>query len=204
MPETPDASRRTYAAILDERRTGVQAQLSAILAQAKPTLVWEIGCGHGHFLTAYAAAHPEHTCIGVDMESARIERAVLKRDRARLTNLHFVRAEARLFLAALPAGLTFDWIFVLFPDPWPKLRHHKHRLIQPEFLAALAAHASAHCRLCFRTDHTAYFSAARRVFAEADGWQITDEPWPFEFETVFQSRAPAYQSLIVRRSGPRH
>jgi tRNA (guanine-N7-)-methyltransferase len=106
-------------------------------------VVLEIGCGHGHFLTAYAAAHPEKFCVGFDIEIDRIERAGRKRRRAELEkNLAFVRAEATEFFAALPAHARFSEVFVLFPDPWPKRRHHKNRMIRPESLSALAARAA--------------------------------------------------------------
>ncbi len=167
---------------------------------------WEIGCGHGHFLTAYAQAHPKETCIGVDIVSDRIERAVRKRDRAKLANLHFLHADARLFLEQLPADVTFQRLFVLFPDPWPKLRHHKHRIMQPEFLTEAASHAAPGARLYFRTDFRPYYDDTKLVFAEHPRWEVMvddtkpgTERWPFEFETVFQSRAAeGYHSLIAR------
>ena len=80
----------------------------------------EIGAGHGHFLTAYAAAHPERTCVGLDIIAERVERANRKKNRARLDNLHFLHASAEDFLASLPENVRFADVFVLFPDPWPK------------------------------------------------------------------------------------
>jgi len=165
--------------------------------------VLEIGCGHGHFLTAYAAAHPEKFCVGFDIVLDRIVRAGRKRTRAELEkNLAFVRAEATEFLAALPEHARFTEIFILFPDPWPKRRHHKNRMIRPEILSALAARAlgGAHAtRLYFRTDHAPYFADARQTIAEHPAWQIAPPgtPWPFEFQTVFQGRAEGFQSLIA-------
>jgi tRNA (guanine-N7-)-methyltransferase len=84
--------------------------------------VWELGCGHGHFLTAYAAAHPDQLCLGVDLSGERVARAQRKQHRAQLENLYFLRADARLFLEALPPTAKCSAIYVLFPDPWPKLR----------------------------------------------------------------------------------
>lgn len=193
------APQPTYAAILADRRQEVQRQLDPILA-THPRFLCEVGCGHGHFLTAYAAAHPGTTCIGIDLEEKRIARAVRKRDRAKLTNLHFIRAEAGLFLEALPVSAEISHLFLLFPDPWPKLRHHKHRLIRPAFLAAAAAHAAPGCRLYFRTDYRPYFDDALAVVRDSPPWQPVEEPWPFEFETVFQSRAPSHHSFIARRA----
>jgi tRNA (guanine-N7-)-methyltransferase len=162
------------------------------------TFVWELGCGHGHFLTAYAQAHPHLRCIGIDIASERIERALRKRDRARLANLFFVQADARLFLETLPAGAAFSELFILFPDPWPKLRHHKHRILQADFLTLAAGRAMGNARICFRSDSSAYAAQAARILKSHPDWRIANEEWPFEFCTVFQSRAPGYESLIAR------
>jgi tRNA (guanine-N7-)-methyltransferase len=177
-------------------------ELRTALARQFPTggeLVWEVGCGHGHFLAAYAARHPEVACVGVDLSGDRIERALRKRDRARLANLHFFRAEAGLFLEVLPAEVRITDTFVLFPDPWPKLRHQKHRVLQPRFLHALAAHATPTARLFFRTDFRPYFDETRALLAQNRDWRLVDSAWPFEFETVFQSRAASYDSLVASR-----
>lgn len=188
-----------FHAELERRRTALEAHFRHILPRGG-AFTWELGSGHGHFLTAYATAHPEKLCIGVDIVSERVERALRKRDRANLENLFFVHAEARLFLETLPPDAWVSELFILFPDPWPKVRHHKHRILQPGFLTAVAQRSRENSRLCFRTDHTAYFSRAQHVVREHPAWQTSAEAWPFEFNTVFQSRAPEYQSLIARRA----
>eukprot|EP01031_Cornospumella_fuschlensis_P051694 gene51694-63201_t len=156
---------------MEERRRDLRARFTQILPATKP-FVWEIGCGHGHFLTAYAQAHPDETCIGVDLVSERIERANKKRDRAKLANLHFLHAEARLFLDTLPTEARFSRLFVLFPDPWPKLRHHKHRIMQPDFLSDAAKRAGEGARLFFRTDFTPYFDDTRLVLTDHPAWSL--------------------------------
>jgi tRNA (guanine-N7-)-methyltransferase len=160
-----------------------------------------VGCGHGHFLTAYAAAHPQQSCIGIDIASDRIGRAERKRTRARLANLHFVRADAEDFLAAMPTGARFTAIFILFPDPWPKRRHHKHRVMTAGFLSAAAAAAGQGTGLFFRTDHEPYYlEAAAEVRSHRD-WEESDPgAWPFEEATVFQRRAERHFSLVALRS----
>lgn len=183
---------------LAQRRETLQAAFGKIFPPGKSAFVWEVGCGHGHFLTAYAQAHPEKLCVGIDLASDRIARAIRKRDRARLANLHFIQAEARFFLEALPPEARFSDVFILFPDPWPKLRHHKHRILQPAFLDAVASRMGEGGRLLFRTDYEPYFQDAAAVVDVHAQWRRVDEPWPFEFETVFQSRAPSYHSLIAR------
>ena len=202
VPQADDApASPAYAAVLEQRRQDLRAQLQRILAPNIPFL-WEVGAGHGHFLTAYAAAHCDKVCIGIDLMEDRVDRAMRKRDRAALANLHFLRAEARLFLQTLPVGAQISEVFVLFPDPWPKLRHHKHRVLQPQFLSELAGHATRNCRLYFRTDHREYFESARDVIRESVHWRLIESSWPFEFETVFQRRAEQHDSLIAELRGP--
>ena len=191
-----------YTNIIEARREGLRRDLDRILPGAS-RLVLEIGCGHGHFLTAYAAAHPDRTCIGIDLASERVERAEKKRLRAKLANLHFLQAEARLFVDTLPPSTTLSGVFILFPDPGPKLRHNKHRILQSAFLRQLAAHAELDCPLYFRTDFAPYFAAALETFAGDPHWQLdSGSQWPFECETVFQQRADDYQSLVARCKSP--
>ena len=187
-----------HVARIIQRRSILSDQV-AKLVPPKSSFVWEIGCGHGHFLAAYAAAHPTDLCIGVDISFDRIERGLRKRNRAQLGNLHFVHADALDFLDALPAGATFSAIFILFPDPWPKRRHHKNRILQPEFLTAAAKRAGQGTRLHFRTDHAPYFGDSELIIRQHPDWQIVSEPWPFEQETVFQSRATSHHSLTATR-----
>lgn len=186
---------------MEDRRRDLRDRFVPIFAHNQ-SFVWEIGCGHGHFLTAYAQAHREQLCIGVDIVSERIERAVRKRDRAQLPNLHFIHAEARLFLETLPSGVSFSCLFVLFPDPWPKLRHHKHRIMQPDFLSDAADRAGEGARLYFRTDFTPYYLDTKVVLQEHTDWSLAPnevESWPFEHQTVFQSRVESFHSLIAVR-----
>jgi tRNA (guanine-N7-)-methyltransferase len=194
---TEKSPKPVYGDLVAERLLTLQTFLDRAVPGTSHFL-WEVGCGHGHFLTAYATAHPNKTCIGVDIASDRIERAVRKKNRAGLSNLHFLRADANLFLRALPATAQISEVFILFPDPWPKSRHHKHRLLQPDFLNAVAARAAPNCRIYFRTDDPAYFKHASSVVRAAAAWTFSTEPWPFEFETVFQSRADAHQSWIAQ------
>jgi len=171
-----------------------------IVSGARP-LTLEIGCGHGHFLAAYATAFPQEFCLGFDLISKRIERANRKRELAELGNLAFFKAEATELLLALPEACRLGKIFFLFPDPWPKKRHHKNRLIQTEMLDRLANRAVAGTRLHFRTDHAEYFEWSRELVDAHPLWKrLVDAPWPFEHETYFQKILPdAYQSLIAER-----
>jgi tRNA (guanine-N7-)-methyltransferase len=185
-----------YFARMEERLIILRGKLASLISEKTP-FVWEAGCGHGHFLTAYALANPSSTCIGIDIVRDRILRATRKRDRAKLDHLHFMLAEAHDFLDALPGRATLSAIFILFPDPWPKRRHHKNRLLQPAFFARLSKWVGESTRLYFRTDHEPYFKEVAATISGHTSWQLVDDSWPFELETVFQARALNYYSLVA-------
>lgn len=190
--------REIFDAIRNERLVALRATTAAILPSSGARIVLEIGCGNGHFLTAYAAAHPDRLCVGIDLRLERITKALRKRDRAGLSNLHFLRCEARDFLQELPAGVGLFDIYMLFPDPWPKKRHHKNRLFQTGFLDELAERAGQGSRLFFRTDYRPYFDEALELVAAHARWQPAPAgPFPFEHLTIFQARAPTYHSLCA-------
>jgi tRNA (guanine-N7-)-methyltransferase len=189
---------QAHLARAEQRKCTLGESLQALIPPGT-SLVWEVGCGHGHFLTAYARTHPEDLCVGVDIVRDRIERAARKASRARLPQLHFLIAEAHDFLSMLPAGAEFSSVYVLFPDPWPKRRHHKNRLMQAAFLEKLAERAGERTRLYFRTDFAPYFAEVAAIVRAHSRWESIDEPWPFEAETVFQARAATYFSLVARK-----
>ena len=192
-----------FIARVAERQTALHATLASLIP-APAALTLEIGSGHGHFLTRYATEFPQRLCLGVDLISDRIRRSKRKAERAKLVHCHFVQAEARELIDALPAGVTFTELWVLFPDPWPKKRHHKNRLLQPGFFAMIASRMGKGARLYFRTDHSEYFRVVTALFPGLAGWRIDPSAqWPLEHETVFQARAPSYHSLVaVRTSDP--
>lgn len=166
------------------------------------TCVLEIGCGHGHLLTAYAEAHPEKTCIGIDIIADRITRANRKKNRARLANVHFINTSAEDFFAIFPSQISISDLFIFFPDPWPKRRHHKNRLMQTEFLSRLSRWITPNSRLYFRTDDLAYFTATEAIVRAHPAWALHSSPWAFEFTTVFQARASSHYSLVAAPQKP--
>lgn len=189
-----------FIARVAERRAELERTLATLLP-APRAIVWEVGCGHGHFLVRYASEHPGKFCVGVDIILDRLARSGKKRDRAQLANCHFVRAEAREFFNALPGHVTFEEVWVLFPDPWPKARHNKNRLLKADFFDAVASRAPRGARFYFRTDHEEYFREVEKTVAGLTTWRRdATAPWAFEQETVFQARAPKYFSLVALRT----
>lgn len=187
---------------LSERRSKLAKKCRKIFAEVGEFTL-EVGCGHGHFLAAFAAEFPEELCVGIDLKSKRLVRARRKRERGELTNLHFVQAHVLDFLATLPLGTSITRTFLLFSDPWPKRRHHKHRVMQSIFLHRLAGKAVPGSQLHFRTDHAPYFDWAMKLVDGHTQWVIErGAKWPFEEGSCFQKTASSYASFTaVRLSG---
>jgi len=98
----------------------------------------EIGFGNGEHLLALAAAHPERDFVGVEVHRPGVGRLLLGLHQAALGNVRLLCRDAvEVLELQIPPGFLAE-LLILFPDPWPKKRHHKRRLIQPAF-AALAA-----------------------------------------------------------------
>lgn len=189
-----------HGKLIAQRRDHLRHDLLEVMGSSR-RFVWEVGCGHGHFLSAYAAAHPAELCIGVDISSDRVVRAKRKRDRAKLGNLHFILADAEDFLSAMPERALFSDIFLLFPDPWPKRRHHKNRVLKPGFLSAVAAKAGKGACLYFRTDHDEYYQEAVAIVRAHGDWrESAGAVLPFEEPTVFQKRAERHFTLVAKRA----
>ena len=202
VPEGLSESHRTFLELRHGRITRLGETLDALYPDPAG-LVLEIGCGHGHYLTAYAQQHPTANCVGVDLVTKRIQKACQKRDKRKLANLQFFKADAREFLEAWPERLTLERIFVLFPDPWPKKRHVKNRILQPALLDTLAAHSRPGTALHFRTDHEATFEYGLETIAAHGLWSVDDEAeWPFENPSFFQDLFSGYQSLTALFAPP--
>ena len=118
--------------------------------------VWlEIGFGGGEHMAAQAAARPDVLILGAEPFVNGVASAIRHLDERQLDNVRLHHGDARDLIAALPDG-CLDRVFILFPDPWPKARHHKRRLIQPEVLADLFRALRPGGRLRFATDWADY------------------------------------------------
>ena len=176
----------------------------AIYDLSRPLEV-EVGCGKGRFLTGRAAANPDCEFLGIERMLGRVRTFDNKTRRLGIANAHVVRLEALYtFWYLLPAHHART-VYVFFPDPWPKRKHHSHRLFGPLFLSALWKRLEIGGRLEFATDHEEYFHvvedcfAADARFARVAPRARGPEEWT-EFETMFRNQglpihAAAWQSL---------
>jgi tRNA (guanine-N7-)-methyltransferase len=138
--------------------------LSALFPKSQPLEV-ELGCGDGSFLVNRAGLHPERNFIGVERLLGRIRKVDRKGRRTGLANLRGVRIESSYFLEYLLPPHSAAAMHVYFPDPWPKRKHHRHRLINARFPALAHAALESGGTVYLRTDDTPYFEQMLEVFA---------------------------------------
>jgi Predicted S-adenosylmethionine-dependent methyltransferase len=175
---------QTFLASVQQRKEALRATLSQLLVTDKTFKTLEIGSGHGDFLVQYATRFPERFCIGIDLITQRIEKSKKKAQRASLDNCSFLKARAEEFLECQPEGFLWDEIIVLYPDPWPKKRHHKNRLFQMDFLTLLAKRVTPGAKIHFETDYEEYFSEVCARISAHPAWHPVDSD-SYTANTVF-------------------
>ena len=189
-PQQPHGPLRTFGRIESRPIKPRQAALLETLlpkiafdpAEPLTSETWlEIGFGGGEHLAEQAARHPDVRIIGAEPFVNGVASALRHIDERGVANVRLHQGDAREVLAALPDG-ALSRIFILFPDPWPKARHNKRRLIQPEVVTELARVLKPGGRLRFATDWADYANRALEMFiasphlrwsaGEADDWRV--------------------------------
>ena len=168
----------------------------------------EIGTGKGTFLLARAASRPDLNFIGIEWARAYCHYAADRVRRAGLANVRMLRADAGVFVKDCLPDRSIWRLHVYFPDPWPKRKHHRRRLIQPAFVAEARRVLRIGGQLLVVTDHMGYFQHIRRVLGAAEGFVRTPMPkmagesgelvgTNFERKYIAQGR-PFYSAALMR------
>ncbi|MEO5717696.1 MAG: tRNA (guanosine(46)-N7)-methyltransferase TrmB [Chthoniobacterales bacterium] len=138
--------------------------LAALFSRRAP-LELDLGCGDGTFLTALAARHPERNFLGIERLVGRIRSACGKAARGNLRNVRVLLIESTYAVEYLLPPESIDVVHLLFPDPWPKKRHHRRRIVTADFLAKVQRILAPGGRLRIATDQEDYFEAIRGLIA---------------------------------------
>lgn len=136
----------------------------------------ELGSGDGSFLAQYARLHPERNFIGVERLLGRARKVERKALRAGLVNVRVVRLEARYFTEYLLPPGSVSAVHIYFPDPWPKKRHHRHRLVNEAFVGILGRALLPGGTVFLRTDNAEYFDWIKTAFAASALFQAAETP----------------------------
>ncbi|HNX34443.1 MAG TPA: tRNA (guanosine(46)-N7)-methyltransferase TrmB [Kiritimatiellia bacterium] len=204
------------------RQTALQPPPSRVIPVADPTvplpidtlfdparpLEIEIGCGKGRFLTTRASTFREVQYLGIERMLSRVRKLDKKACRLKLDNLRVLRLEAFYTFYYLLPPHRVRTVYVFFPDPWPKRRHHNRRLFSPLFLDALWTRLEIGGTVQVATDHLDYFAeirgriAADPRFKEIPAMERTEDERT-EFEHLFRGQGLpigqcAFQTLTAK------
>jgi len=170
--------------------------------------VLEIGFGNGEHLAALAAAHPERDYLGIEVHPPGVGRLLLLIEAHALANVRVIGHDAVEVLERQIPPDSLDEVLILFPDPWPKKRHHKRRLIQPPFAARLAERLRPGARLQVATDWQPYAEHMLTVLsgcpalenvAPSGGFAPRSERSPTRFERRGERLGHEVHELEFRR-----
>jgi tRNA (guanine-N7-)-methyltransferase len=161
-----------------------------------PREVWlEIGFGAGEHLIEQAKANPDVGVVGCEPFLNGVAAALAGLERDRLVNVRLRRGDAQALVEAAPDGF-FSRVFILYPDPWPKRRHHKRRIVAADMIEALARVMRGGSELRFATDIDDYAGWTLKRFLasphfrwaanRADDWRL---PWPEWRSTRYEAKA---------------
>ncbi len=116
--------------------------LDQIFGRDAPNIL-EIGFGMGETSTAIAQANPQNDYLGIDVHTPGVGSLLKQIEATRLSNLRIIQHDAVEVLKNMIPPVSLAGVHIFFPDPWPKTRHHKRRLIQPEFISLLCERLKA-------------------------------------------------------------
>lgn len=164
----------------------------------------ELGAGDGSFLVSCAAAHPDRNFLGVERLLGRLRKIEKKGRRARVRNLRLIRLEAGYFTQYLLGPESVEAFHIYFPDPWPKRRHWKNRLITAEFTEVLRKALRPGGMVHVRTDNCEYFDQMLRSFAANEKFEKIETPARWleivtDFEREFHKRGVPTLHASYRR-----
>jgi len=138
--------------------------LDAVFGRASPRSV-EIGFGNGENLAALAAAHPQRNYLGIEVHRPGVGRLLLTLEERGLGHVRLICHDAVEVLQRQIPPDSLDEVLILFPDPWPKKRHHKRRLVQAPFVELVAQRLRSGGVLRFATDWQPYAQSALEVLS---------------------------------------
>jgi len=191
------AQRRAHAELLPVYGvpfSPIPLDLDRVFGRAAPRVL-EIGFGMGETTAAIAQEHPENDYLGIEVHTPGVGSLLKRIADLHLANLRIIQHDAVEVVQHMIAPDALDGVHIFFPDPWPKKRHHKRRLIQPAFVALLASRMKRGARVHACTDWEEYARQTLEVLAAepalrntAPGYASRPETRP---ETKFERRGLA-------------
>lgn len=149
----------TFAAPID---------LQALFSRAGDAIEVDLGCGDGSFLAAQAQQKSDRNFVGIEQMPGRVRASCRRIDSLELTNARLIRCEIAAAVRYLLPAESVDFFHLMFPDPWPKRRHHRRRVFTRELLHSLTVALKPGGLLHVATDQTDYFAEMRQTLTGGD------------------------------------
>ena len=177
--------------------------LSKIFGRVAPLHV-DLGCGDGSFLSALARSAPEKNFLGIERLSGRVQKACRKA--ASLDNVRILLAETSYAVRYLLPEASVEAFYLLFPDPWPKRRHQRRRVLNPDFLESIRRSLERNGLLHIATDQLDYFQQMQRLALGDSRFEtIVSEDIDLpstKFERRFQEQGALIYRIVLRKISP--
>lgn len=166
----------------------------------------DLGCGDGSFLLEMARNYPEREFLGVERLLGRVRKVCKKITRQEIANARVLRLDSKYVVEWLLPEASISRVHLLCPDPWPKMRHHRRRLVQVEFLDAVRRALVPGGEFLFMTDHEEYFQWAEEKVDEYGGFERlewTEESFFYaktDFQRQWESEGKSMWRLRCRKA----
>ncbi len=176
--------------------------LDKIFGRRAPLHV-DLGCGDGLFLCALAQRVPDKNFLGIERLLNRVRTSARKA--ATLDNVRLLRMESSYAVRYLLPAESVERFYLLFPDPWPKRRHHRRRIVTPDFLSSIHSALQRSGSIYIATDDVDYFWKIKELAESNPGFAIgvADVDLPqSKFGRIFRERGAPIQWLELRKVSP--
>jgi tRNA (guanine-N7-)-methyltransferase len=179
--------------------------LPSIYGRVAPLEV-DLGCGDGEFLAALAATNGKHDFLGTERQRGRVKRTESKIARRSLGNMRVLWIETSYAVQYLLPTESVAVFHLMFPDPWPKRRHWRRRLVNEHFLQSIRRALIPTGLFRVVTDHSDYFAEIERLVQAYPGFaRVNGESQPFAmstFEKRFRDQGIDVHCLVLRKVSP--
>jgi tRNA (guanine-N7-)-methyltransferase len=182
--------------------TNEPLDLELVFGRAAPRVL-DIGFGNGEALLATAASMPDVDYVGVEVHEPGVGHLLVLLEQTGLGNVRVIMHDVVEVVDSMLVGTLFDTVNIFFPDPWPKTRHHKRRLIQPDFLDSLKRIMRPEALLHIATDWSNYAEHIRALigrdseFVELEEAAALQNRLAYRPPTKFERRGRALGHSIV-------
>jgi tRNA (guanine-N7-)-methyltransferase len=166
----------------------------------------DLGCGDGSFLVATAAANPARNFLGIDRMAGRVQSACRKIELGCVNNARVLRCEISYAVGQMLPPNSVQVFHLMFPDPWPKRRHARRRIVTESLLNSMAHALAPHGLVRIATDDTEYFRKIEGLAARSPHFvKIAEREAPAlasTFETRFRQDEIEIHRLLLRKVSP--